>query len=151
MPPTIFFKNYIDKINFECYNVNTDNTERRGYMSKLSFSKRDVYLDIAERYEKYITLGVIKLNEKLPSVREAACSLGVNPNTVAKAYARLEEEGYIITLPKKGAYVKGAEDTDTADIENTDNEIRVRELISSLKTGGCDKETLLRIIEEVYK
>ena len=120
-------------------------------MKRILSGKQDVYIEIAERYKEYIDKGILSGGEKLPSVREAACSLGVNPNTVAKAYARLEEEGYIITLPKKGAYVKGAEDTDTADIENTDNEIRVRELISSLKTGGCDKETLLRIIEEVYK
>ena len=44
-----------------------------------------------------------------------------------------------------------AEDADIADKENMDNEIRAKELISSIKTGGCDKETLLRIIEEVYK
>ena len=50
-------------------------------MAKSFFTKRDVYLEIAERYEKYITLGVIKTGERLPSVRVAAGELGVNPNT----------------------------------------------------------------------
>ena len=71
-----------------------------------SFSlKREVYLEIAERYEKYITLGVIKTGEKLPSVRAAATELRVNPNTVQRAYTLLEEKGLIRSMPKKGAFV----------------------------------------------
>ena len=147
MPPTIFFKNYIDKINFECYNVNTDNTERRGYMSKLSFSKRDVYIDIVERYEKYITLGVIKLNEKLPSVREAASELRVNPNTVQRAYSMLEDRGYIRLIPKKGAFVI-FNNEQTNRCENFD--ILTSELLS-LKAQGISKEKIISIVEEVYK
>ena len=153
MPPTIFFKNYIDKINFECYNVNTDNTdntdntERRGYMSKLSFSKRDVYLDIAERYEKYITLGVIKLNEKLPSVREAASELRVNPNTVQRAYSLLEEKGFIRSIPKKGAFVI-FNNKQTNGCENF--EILSSELFN-LKAQGISKSKIISIVEEVYK
>ena len=78
-------------------------------MKRIFSGKQDVYIEIAERYKEYIDKGILSGGEKLPSVREAACTLGVNPNTVAKAYARLEEEGYIVTLPKKGAYVKGDE------------------------------------------
>ena len=51
--------------------------------------KRDVYLEVAERYEKYIKLGVLRDGDKLPSVRTAAGELGVNPNTVQKAYQHL--------------------------------------------------------------
>ena len=68
-------------------------------------AKREVYLEIAERYEKYITLGVIKPGEKLPSVRAAATELRVNPNTVQRAYTLLEEKGLIRSMPKKGAFV----------------------------------------------
>ena len=118
----------------------------------INFSNdKPIFLQLAELIKSEIISGKHPTGKKLPSVREFAFEFQINPNTVQKALQILEEEGYIITLPKKGAYVKGAEDTDTADIENTDNEIRVRELISSLKTGGCDKETLLRIVEEVYK
>ena len=63
---------------------------------RFNFSgKQDVYIEIAERYREYIELGVIKCGEKLPSVREAAEELGVNPNTIARAYNLLEEKGYI--------------------------------------------------------
>ena len=47
--------------------------------------KQDGYLEIANKYEGYITNGLYKAGDKLPSVRAVAAELGVNPNTVAKA------------------------------------------------------------------
>ncbi len=112
---------------------------------QLRFSgKQDVYLEIAERYKEYIRLGVIKSGEKLPSVREAAGELGVNPNTVARAYSKLEEEGYVQSLPKKGAYVTYGENK-----ENTVPSDQ-REIILALRDGGVSKSALLKLIEEVY-
>ncbi len=105
--------------------------------------KQDVYLEIARRYREYIELGIYKNGEKLPSVREAACELGVNPNTIAKAYALLEEEGIIRTLPKKGAFVSSEAETD----EKADQ----KSVIISLKEMGIDKQTVLKWIEEVYR
>ncbi len=104
--------------------------------------KQDVYLEIARRYREYITLGVYKNGEKLPSVREAAGELGVNPNTIAKAYALLEEEGFIRALPKKGAFVTYGKEAAEAPPE--------LDIIRSLKERGIDKQALLKLIEEVY-
>ncbi len=112
---------------------------------KFSFSgHQDIYLEIAERYKEYIRQGIIKNGEKLPSVRIAAGELSVNPNTVAKAYAKLEQEGYICSLPKKGVYVtyEGAEDRTQ---ENAD-----LALIYDMRDRGIDKQTLMNWIEEVY-
>ena len=112
---------------------------------KFSFSgHQDIYLEIAERYKEYIRQGIIKNGEKLPSVRVAAGELSVNPNTVAKAYAKLEQEGYICSLPKKGVYVtyEGAEDRTQ---ENAD-----LALIYDMRDRGIDKQTLMNWIEEVY-
>ena len=67
--------------------------------------KENVYQQIINEYKRYITLNVIKKDEKLPSCRSLAASLGINPNTVQKAYNVLETEGYIKVLPKKGVYV----------------------------------------------
>ena len=123
-------------------------------MKRIFSGKQDVYIEIAERYKEYIDKGILSGGEKLPSVREAACTLGVNPNTVAKAYARLEEEGYIVTLPKKGAYVKGDEEITGTYINNEEKdekERHVSELILSLKDEGVEKDALLKIIEEVYR
>ena len=121
--------------------VNTD-LERRELMQTRFTGKQDVYLEIAERYKEYIKLGVIKSGEKLPSVRVLAGELGVNPNTVARAYSALEEEGYVRALPKKGAYViydaKGEKGPDQKNI------------IYALKDMGVSKSSMLKWIEEVY-
>ena len=50
-------------------------------------------------------MGILKPQEKLPSVRELALSLTINPNTVMRAYLALTDMGYLVTLPKKGIYV----------------------------------------------
>ena len=108
--------------------------------------KQDVYLEVAEKYKEYIKLGIIKKGEKLPSVRTAAGELGINPNTVAKAYSHLEEEGFIRALPKKGAYVI-YEPSENDSEQSYSKEI---ELIRKIKEGGIDRDTILKLIEEVY-
>jgi GntR family transcriptional regulator len=123
-----------------------------GGLMKFSFSgKQDIYLEIAERYKEYIRLGVIKNGEKLPSVRQAAGELSVNPNTIARAYAKLEEDGYICSLPKKGVYVTyggdGSKNTSGDDGEENNTYIS---LIYSLRDSGVSRETVLKWIEEVY-
>lgn len=113
---------------------------------KFSFSgNQDIYLEIAERYKEYIRQGIIRNGEKLPSVRQAAGELSVNPNTVAKAYAKLEQDGYICSLPKKGAYViwEGGEQNQRENADLT--------LIRTIRDRGIDKQTILSWIEEVYK
>lgn len=109
--------------------------------------KRDVYLEIADRYERYITLGVIKSGEKLQSVRAAAAELRVNPNTVQRAYSLLEERGLIRSMPKKGAFViYGDEIKDEREIF----EGLTLELLR-LKEQGASKDKIISVIEEVYK
>ena len=60
---------------------------------------------IVNEYKRFISLGIIKFDEKLPSCRQLASDLGINPNTVQRAYNVLEQDGYINVLPKKGVYV----------------------------------------------
>ena len=112
---------------------------------QLNFSgKQDVYIEIAEKYKSYIQLGVIKNGEKLPSVREAAGELGVNPNTIARAYSLLEAQGFVRALPKKGAFVIYGEAEKKTEPDK-------REIICALRDMGISKNTLINWIEEVYK
>ena len=112
---------------------------------KFNFSgKQDLFLEIAQKYEDYIKLGVWRLGDKLPSVRDAAADLGVNPNTVSRAYSHLEENGYIKAVPKKGAFVIYESDgkSDGADEQKS--------AIYALRDAGINKETLMKWIKEVY-
>lgn len=103
--------------------------------------KQNVYLEIAEQYREYIRLGVLREGDRLPSVRQAAIELGVNPNTVARAYAHLEQIGAVRSVPKKGIYVAGNADNSQPDC---------KEALIALRDAGIRKETLLQWIEEVY-
>ena len=105
--------------------------------------KRDVYLDVADRFIQYIKLGVIKSGEKLPSVREAAGDMGINPNTVSKAYSMLEEQGYVRSIPKKGAFV-------IFEAVQTQSVAAERDILRAMKQRGFSKQAILELLEEVY-
>ena len=111
---------------------------------KWSFSgKQDLYLEIAEQYKEYIRLGLLAPNEKLPSVRTAAVELGVNPNTIARAFSLLEEQGYVRSIPKKGIYVLSQEEGAREEESKT--------LLRALRDLGITKDCLQKWIEEVYE
>ena len=68
-------------------------------------SGRPVYQQIIDQIKRDIALGRLALEEKLPTVRQLAAQLAINPNTIAKAYRQLEQEGIIVTKPGAGAFV----------------------------------------------
>jgi len=68
-----------------------------------------IYEQIRDELRRMITTGVIPDGEKLPSVRELASGLAINPNTIQRAYRELEGEGCIISLPGKGSFAKMSE------------------------------------------
>ena len=68
-------------------------------------SDRPVYQQIMDQIKRDIALGRLTKDEKLPTVRQLAKQIAINPNTIAKAYRQLEQEGIIITKPGAGAFV----------------------------------------------
>lgn len=65
---------------------------------------RPIYEQVKTTLRKLIVSGAMSPGEKLPSVRELASQLVINPNTIQRAYRELEQEGYIISIPGKGSY-----------------------------------------------
>ena len=63
---------------------------------------RPFYQQIKDNVRQLVVSGALKKDEKLPSVRDMAASLAINPNTIQRAYRELESEGYIYTLSGKG-------------------------------------------------
>ncbi len=66
---------------------------------------RPIYLQIKENIIKLIMSGSLKQDERIPSVRELAVDLAINPNTIQRAYRELENEGYIYVTAGKGSFV----------------------------------------------
>jgi GntR family transcriptional regulator len=68
-------------------------------------SERPVYQQIIDQVKRDIALGRLAKDERLPTVRQLAGQIAINPNTIAKAYQQLEREGIIMTRPGSGTFV----------------------------------------------
>ncbi len=71
--------------------------------------KKPLYEQIASGIEEQLILGLIKPDEELPSVRNLAVELSINPNTVQKAYASLEQRGFIYSVSGRGSFASDVE------------------------------------------
>ena len=66
---------------------------------------RPIYEQVKDSLRRLIVSGALSPDEKLPSVRELAAQLVINPNTIQRAYRELEAEGYICSVPGRGSFV----------------------------------------------
>ena len=66
---------------------------------------RPIYEKVKDSLRQLILSGALPEGDRLPSVRELAVSLTINPNTIQRAYRELEQEGYIVSVPGKGSFV----------------------------------------------
>ena len=69
--------------------------------------RRPIYEQIVEKFRMLILSGAVEPSSKMPSVRQLAVELSINPNTIQRAYRQLEMEGWIATVPGKGCFVCG--------------------------------------------
>lgn len=82
-------------------------------MSLITVDLRDrkqLYEQLIDNIKNLILIGELSPDEKLPSVRSLAKELGINPNTIQKAYTELERQGVILTLPGRGSIVTSQTD-----------------------------------------
>ena len=66
---------------------------------------RPIYVQIVDNYRTQIRAGILQEGDKLPSVRELASELAINPNTIQRAYRELESGGWIASVSGKGSFV----------------------------------------------
>src|SRR6266571_7616834 len=82
-------------------------TDERPMMLQINFkSGKPVYLQVVDQIKSAAASGALQAGEPLPSIRPLAEELRINRNTIAKAYAELESQGIIETLPGKGFFLK---------------------------------------------
>ena len=71
---------------------------------------RPIYEQVKDGLRRLVVTGAIQERERLPSVRQLAASLAINPNTIQKAYEALEVEGYVYTVPGRGTFATAQTD-----------------------------------------
>lgn len=101
---------------------------------------RRIYEQVKSEFRRLILSGALPRGEKLPSVRELAGSLAINPNTIQRAYRELETEGCIISMPGKGSFVADA--ADIARQKHQAAEQALRQALADLRALGCSAEEL---------
>lgn len=113
-------------------------------------SKQPLYEQLVEQLRRQLILGVVEAGTALPSVRQLATELGLNPNTVQKAYRRMEEEGMILSVPGKGSFVSD----DLADLlgkQRTEQLVKTRQALCACREMGLSQETMEELVRSVYK
>lgn len=110
---------------------------------------RPIYEQVAEKLEELMLLGVLGENEPLPSVRSLAMELSINPNTIQRAYAELERQGYIYTVKGKGSFV--AENSVMKEKRKKDLLIQVSEVIDEAIRLGISGEEIKNMVEIQYQ
>ena len=99
---------------------------------------KPIYIQIVDNFRAQITAGVLQPGEKLPSVRELAAQLSINPNTIQRAYREMEMGGLIQTLPGKGCFI--------CDVSCSPDWDLLDKAVSQLLSQGVTREEILKRI-----
>lgn len=106
-------------------------------------SRIPIYEQIINSIERYVSLGILKPSEQIPSIRELAQDLGVNPNTVKKAYSELEAKGVIYVISTKGYFISSKTD-EVIERKINDGIDNIIKIINDLQKLGISKEDILK-------
>ena len=110
---------------------------------------KPIYEQIKDGLRKLVITNSLIANEKLPSVREMASKLAINPNTIQKAYRELEVEGYVYTVAGKGTFV--AERKEVLGVRNEELMKEFDEVVTELLFLAMDEDSLKTRIEQLAK
>lgn len=121
-------------------------------MSLITVDLRDrkqLYEQLIDNIKALILSGDLKKDDKLPSVRSLAKELGINPNTIQKAYTELERCGIIVSMPGRGSMVL-AERESLRDEMSGKLENAMTALAREMRESGIGKEEFVRAAEEAW-
>ena len=111
--------------------------------------RRPLYEQVTEKFRTLIYQGVLPADSRIPSVRQLAMELSINPNTIQRAYMMLEQEGLIYPVKGKGNFV-----ADTQKIQEESKENLRQEFLELVRKGnhtGFEEEELIALVQRGYK
>lgn len=111
--------------------------------------RRPLYEQVAEKFRVLILKGVLPAGEKMPSVRQLAVELSINPNTIQRAYMELEQEGLIYPVKGKGNFVVDVEKIREKRLEDYKTELKA--VVRKGMELGIREEELLAAVGECCK
>ena len=111
-------------------------------------SSRAYYEQLVLGIKEDILHGVLQPGDKIPSVREMAKQLLMNPNTISKAYKVLENEKVLVTVKGKGTFVRSIEETPRDELRIQELKKDLNELVIEAHHLQISQEELLQWIKE---
>ncbi len=112
-------------------------------------NRKPIYEQLIDNISKMVLTGVFLPNDAVPSVRQLASELGINPNTIHKAYLELERRGIIYSVKGRGSFVS---DNIQAELQRKKNEITasLTETLISAKELGATREDVEAVLNSVF-
>lgn len=110
--------------------------------------RRPIYEQITEKLSELMIRGILSENSALPSVRNLAAELSINPNTVQRAYIELEREGYIYSVKGKGSFVSPMDKLKAKKLDELN--LTLRTDIERARIAGVREEELIQTVRDIY-
>lgn len=111
--------------------------------------RRPIYEQVVERFKELILKGALEPDSQLPSVRNLAMDLSINPNTIQRAYGELEREGYIYSVKGKGSFI--SVNDRLIQCRKEEIYISLQKLIQSARDVGIKAEEFMGKVKEGFK
>jgi len=110
-------------------------------------SRKAIYAQIIDSFKRLIITGTLQPDEKVPSIRELAQAITVNPNTVQKAYRELESTGYFYTVLGQGSFIAAVPESETPPPEVDALYTQLTSIIQELIFRGQTPEAISRAVD----
>jgi len=114
------------------------------------FGRTPIYEQLIEQVERHILDGTLQPQDALPSVRTLSLTLGINPNTLQKAYVELERRGVCVSVPGSGRYVAGEAKQRVVGGRRMQMNTLAR-LVRELALAAIPLHEMLACVEEAYQ
>lgn len=112
-------------------------------------SRTPIYEQLKQNIINQVASGVLSADDQLPSVRALARDLGVNPNTVQKAYQELEANGFIYQAAGRGSFV--APNEELAQSLSAKYLSQLRQLLTEAAKANVAFEQIISLVKEIYR
>ena len=107
--------------------------------------RRPIYEQVIDRFQQIILCGILTPGDAMPSVRNLAMELSINPNTIQRAYQELERKGYIYSVKGKGSFVS---DTQTAaELKRSEQQKELNVFVSKVLATGITEQELEQMLK----
>ena len=112
-------------------------------------NRTPVYEQLIRQTERFVLTGIFKPQDQVPSVRALSVELGINPNTIQKAYSQMEASGILQSVPGRGRFVTG-EAKEIIGRQKREQLNILRERLKEFAEAGITRPEIENCLDEVY-